>query len=176
LLKKEFLIVIGLFAVVSILAINISNRHAQIEIVYPEHDTVLSEEDYQIDTGNGILKAGQSSWDEAQQIYPRGKELGRSTIYEPEDRQCLLTFTRNENILTIIHIDGSKLSTSRGIKKGDTADQIELEYGKNYTIVKKVVNNKDFDMIYGKNRENSVIFQLRNDKVERIIIQREVQK
>jgi hypothetical protein len=172
--RKEYFIVIGLFVVISILAMNISSRHTRIEIVYPEHDTVLSEEDYQVDTGNGILKAGQSSWDEVQQIYPRGKELGRSTIYEPEDRQCLLTFTRNENILTKIHIDGNELGTSRSIKKGYSANQIELKYGKDYTMVKKVANSKDFDMIYGMNRENSVIFQIRNNKVERIIVQREV--
>lgn len=172
--KKEYFIVIGLVILAIILAVNVSSRHLRIEITYPEHDTILSEEDYLIDTGNGILKVGQSSWEEVQQIYPQGKTLGMSTIYQSEDKQCLLTFTKKENVLTMVHIDGNKLATSRGIKKGYSTAQIENKYGKDYTIVKNLANSKDFDMVYGINRENSVTFQIRNDKVERIVIQKEV--
>lgn len=172
--KKSNIYVIVLFLLVFILAFSISSRHSRVEIFYPEHDTLLSDKDYQINTGNGILNIGQSTWDEIQAIYPQGKNLGMSTVFRPDGEDCLLTCSKKENILIRIHIDGNNLSSFRSIKNGCSFDDVEKQYGKYYTCVKKVDNKKDFDMIYGKNRNNSIVFHIRNDVVNRIIIQREV--
>lgn len=153
----------------------ISSRHARVEIVYPEQDTILSEHDYQIATTSGILTIGKSTWDEATQVYPDWENLGMSTIMRPANQGCLLTFSEDENILIKIHIDGTKLSSPRGINAGDPYTRVQEQYSANFTQVKRVDNDKEFDMIYGENRENSITFQIRNNKVARIIIQREIQ-
>lgn len=173
--KKSNIYVVILVIVVSIIGFYISSRHARVEIFYPEHDTVLTEDDYQVDTGNGILMVGKATWDEAARAYPEGENLGMSTVFRPDIHDCLLTFSKHENILTKIHIDDPALASSKGVRIGDSYTVVQEQYGKYYTQVKKADNKNDFDMIYGKNRENSITFQIRNNKVDRIVIQREVQ-
>jgi len=173
--KKEIFGVIVIVLVVYAFGFYISSRAPQIEIIYPEQDTILSEQDYQIETTNGIIIIGKSTWDEVIKVFPDWKNLGMSTIMRPANQGCLLTFSEDENILIKIHIDGTKLTSPRGIKVGDSYTKILEKYGNNFTQVKKVGQDRDFDMIYGLNRENSVTFKISNNIVERIIIQREIQ-
>jgi len=167
--------VIALVVVVFALGFYISSRHPRVDIICPEHDTVLSEEDYRVDTGKGLLVLGRSTWDEVGRIYPQGKSLGMSTIFRPDQPDCLLTFSEDENILVKLHIDGPELPSPRGAAAGDDYKLVEAQYGKDYTLIKSTDGSNYFDMVYGKNRENSVTFKIRHNKVDRIIIQREIQ-
>lgn len=153
----------------------ISSRSPRVEIITPEKDTILSEQDYQVDTGNGILTMGKSNWDEVSSVYPEGKNLGMSTIFRPERHNCLLTFSEDENILIKMHIDGDEPPSSRGVRVGDTYNLVQEHYGNDYTLIKNTGNDKEFDMVYGENRSNSITFKIQNQRVNRIIVQREVQ-
>ncbi len=154
----------------------ISSSSPRVEIITPEKDTILAEQDYHVDTGNGILIMGKSSWDEVSSVYPMLKDLGMSTIFRPDRHNCLLTFTEEDNILVKIHIDGNTPASSRGVRVGDPYSLVEEHYGKYYTLIKNTGNDKDFDMVYGKSRGNSVTFKIKDQQVNRIIIQREVQQ
>ncbi len=154
----------------------ISSSSPRVEIITPEKDTILAEQDYHVDTGNGILIMGKSSWDEVSSVYPMLKDLGMSTIFRPDRHNCLLTFTEEDNILVKIHIDGNTPASSRGVRVGDPYSLVEEHYGKYYTLIKNTGNDKDFDMVYGENRSNSITFKIKNQRVNRIIVQREVQK
>jgi len=173
--KKGTVCVIAIVLIVFAFGFYVSGRHPRVEIICPERDTLLSEEDYKVNTGNGILTLGRSTWDEAVRIYPRGKSLGMSTIFRPDNPDCLLTFSEDENILIKLHIDGPELPSPRGAAAGDDYKLVEAQYGKDYTLIKNTDGSNYFDMVYGKNRENSVTFKIRHNKVDRIIIQREVQ-
>ena len=153
----------------------ISSRSPRVEIITPEKDTILAEQDYQVDTDNGILTMGRSTWDEVSSVYPQGKDLGMSTIFRPERHNCLLTFSEDENILIKMHIDGNEPASPRGIRVGDPYFLVKVPYGNDYTLIKNTGNDKEFDMVYGENRSNSITFKIKNQRVNRIIVQREIQ-
>jgi hypothetical protein len=118
---------------------------------------------------------GKSTWDEVALVYPEGKNLGMSTIFRPKRHNCLLTFSEDENILIKMHIDGNEPASPRGVRVGDGYTLVEEYYGEDYTLIMKTGNDNDFDMVYGKNRVNSVTFKIKDLQVNRIIVQREVQ-
>ena len=173
--KKGYMYVAIIFVLVFALGFYISSRSPGVEISTPEKDTILSEQDYQVDTGNGILTMGKSTWDEVSSVYPQGKDLGMSTIFRPERHNCLLTFSEDENILIKMHIDGNEPASPRGVSVGDPYNLVEEHYGKYYTLIKNAGNDKDFDMLYGENRSNSITFKIKNQRVNRIIVQRDIQ-
>ena len=173
--KKGYMYVAIIFVLVFAFGFYISSRSPGVEISTPEKDTILSEQDYQVDTGNGILTMGKSTWDEVALVYPEGKNLGMSTIFRPKRHNCLLTFSEDENILIKMHIDGDEPASPRGVKVGEPYYLVKVPYGDDYTLIKNTGNDKDFDMVYGENRSNSITFKIKNQQVNRIIIQREVQ-
>lgn len=173
--KKGYMYVAIIFVLVFAFGFYISSRSPGVEISTPEKDTILSEQDYQVDTGNGILTMGKSTWDEVALVYPEGKNLGMSTIFRPKRHNCLLTFSEDENILIKMHIDGNEPASPRGVRVGDGYTLVEEYYGEDYTLIMKTGNDNDFDMVYGKNRVNSVTFKIKDLQVNRIIVQREVQ-
>ena len=173
--KKGYMYVAIILVLVFTFGFYISSRSPGVEISTPEKDTILSEQDYQVDTGNGILTMGKSTWDEVALVYPEGKNLGMSTIFRPKRHNCLLTFSEDENILIKMHIDGNEPASHRGVRVGDGYTLVEEYYGEDYTLIMKTGNDNDFDMVYGKNRVNSVTFKIKDLQVNRIIVQREVQ-
>jgi hypothetical protein len=173
--KKGYMYVSIIFVLVCTFGFYISSRSPRVEIITPEKDTILSEQDYQVDTVNGILTVGKSTWDEVASVYPEGKNLGMSTIFRPERHNCLLTFSEDENILVKMHIDGDEPASPRGVRVGEPYYLVKVPYGDDYTLIKNTGNDKDFDMVYGENRSNSITFKIKNQQVNRIIIQREVQ-
>lgn len=172
--KKDNVYVIIIVFIVFAFGFYISSRHPRVEIICPERDALLAEDDYKVNTSNGILTLGRSTWDEAVRIFPEGKSLGKSTVFRPGHTNCLLTFSEDENILIKLHIDDPELPSPRGATVGDDYKLVEAQYGKDYALIKNT-DGSSFDMVYGKNRENSVIFKIHHNKVNRIIIQREVQ-
>lgn len=169
--KKEYLYVSLAIILVISLAVFIVSRSPQIETVYPEERLILPPDDFIICADEEQFIVGQTSWDEAMIIFPAGKMLGKSTVYHPDGLPVYLTFSEDENILIGVHIFGPGLATSRGVAVGDSPDQAVQQYGENYVrFSQKNSSNQDYDMLYGEN-DNTVIFQIRNEIIDKIVIQ-----
>jgi len=172
--KKEYRLVILLVIVISIIAFFIARARPEIKIVYPEQDTILSQEDFSVNINGHVLQVGSESREKVIELLPEGKMLGRSTVYQLDNPYCLLTFTRDEEILIKVHIEDSEVSTHRGNKVGDSFPEIQEKYGEYFTCVSKTGQDEDFDAIYGTDNENSISFQVRGNRVSRIILQKEL--
>ncbi|MEN6348996.1 MAG: hypothetical protein ABFD08_06325 [Syntrophomonas sp.] len=169
--KKQYTIIILAVILVAASAYLISRNQEKLQTIRPAQETILEDQDFVIDTGNGILRIGTSPRDEVMKIFPQGKKLGMSTIYRPATVDCLLTFDRAEELLQKMHLYNADLATSRGIKVGDSFSKVVEKYGKNYASVSLPGNTKDFDAVYGK--VNNIIFKVNDNKVTTIILQKE---
>lgn len=172
--KTEHLIVILTVVVVYVFGFYIANNQDPLDIVYPVEETILDSNDFLIELASGTLSIGSSTWDEVIEVLPEGKMLGMSTIYSPADIDALLTFTEDENILCKLHITDPNIVTSRNVKVGDTFDKVVESYGSNYASVARKGHSEDFDAVYySTDNDNSIVFQIRNNVVERIILQKD---
>ncbi len=170
--KKEYLYLGLIVFLVIALAVVIVSRSPRIDTVYPEERLELQKEDFVVNIDNAPLTVGFSSWDEAMNLFPDSERLGGSTIYRPENLPIYLTFSEDENILVAVHISGDQATTSRGIAVGDSPGKAVEQYGKNYVRFSiKDSGNNDYDMLYGKSDGNTVIFQVRNDSIAKIVVQ-----
>lgn len=170
-INNQYLIIIAIVGAVYAFGFYIANNQDPLEIVYPSEDTILENNDFLVEFASGTLNIGSSSWEEVVQVLPQGKMLGMSTIYSPEDIDALLTFTEEENILCKLHISDPNIVTSRNVKAGDPFSKVIEEYGPNYASVSKQGNKVDFDAVYGTDNGNSIVFQVRNNIVNRIVLQ-----
>ncbi len=171
--KYQILCVIAIVVIVYTIGFYIANNQEPLEVVYPSEDTILSIDDFTVNLPQGQVIVGSFAWDEVKHILPNGKTLGRSTIYSPVDFDCLFTFSKKENILSRIHISEEEVFTSRDICIGDNFDKVVTAYGENYSSVSKVGNTKDFDVAYGADNNSSIFFHIRDNKVNKIILQNE---
>ena len=171
--RYQYLIVIMIVVVVYAFGFYIANHQDPLDIVYPDTDTILGKNDFLVDFSTGQLKIGISDWDEVVQVLPQGKMLGMSTIYSPENLDILLTFTEDENILCKLHISDSSIMTNRAIKVSDPFSKVVEAYGPNYASVSKKGDKDNFDAAYGADNSTSIIFQIRNNLVSKIILQRD---
>ena len=170
--KKEYLYVSLLIILVIAIAVFIGSRSPEIDTVYPEQRLKLEPQDFAINTEQGQLIVGLSSWEEALSIFPQGEKLGSSTIYHPENVPVYLTFSEDENILIAVHIFGEGISTGRDISLADSPDKVLERYGPNYVRFSiKKSGTQDYDMLYGENDGNTIIFQIRGDRLSKIIVQ-----
>lgn len=173
--KKEYLCVafIAVFAVS--LAVYIGSRSPEVTIEYPKERITFQAQDFSVDMVNGQFTVGETSWDEAMKLFPEGKKLGLSTLYRPDNMGLYLTFSEDENILIAAHIESADVSTHRGIKVGDTAAQVINAYGNNYLLIYgDDYKAGNYDLLYGKNDGNTVIFQIRNEIVHKIVLQHRI--
>lgn len=170
-IKNQYLIIIAIVIAVYAFGFYIASNQEPLDIVYPTEDTILENNDFLVEFANGKLAIGSSSWEEVVQVFPEGKMLGMSTIYSPANIDALLTFTEDENILCILHISDPSITTSRNVKTGDTFSKVVEEYGPNYASVSKAGNKVDFDAVYGTDNGGSIVFQVRNNVVNRIVLQ-----
>ncbi|NLO22680.1 MAG: hypothetical protein GX119_11920 [Syntrophomonadaceae bacterium] len=174
--KKEYLYVSLLITLVIAVAVFIGSRSPEIDTVYPEERLQLQAQDFAISTDNGQLIAGITSWEEALTIFPQGEKLGGSTIYHPENVPVYLTFSEDENILIAVHIFGEGVSTGRDISLADSPSQVVERYGPNFIRFSiKNTGNQDYDMLYGQKDGNTVIFQVRHDRLSKIIVQHQLE-
>lgn len=150
---------------------SVSNR-GELIVEYPASFCILEASDFELKIGNLMLNIGASTWKDVAQIIPNGKFLGMSTIYQPDNLDCLLTFTKEENILQKAHINDPGLCTSRGIKLGDSMPAVIEAYGKDYAMVFESKKPENLDMVYGNDNNNSIIFQIRDYKVDKVILQK----
>lgn len=171
--KKESMLVIFIFITAVLICIMISSHHANIITDYPDQPTVLSENDMQVSAPSGILTVGKSTRDQVMNIYPDGNNLGRSGIYRPNELDCLLTFSRNEDVLIRIDIGLCDLSTSRGIKVNDSFDKVIEKYGKGYIKAYDKDKPQIFDAYYGS--DQYILFKVEDNIVKMIYIGSPVQ-
>ncbi len=170
--KKEYMYVSLLIIMVISIAVFVGGQSSTIEIEYPEERLVLQPSDFVINTDKDHLTVGQTDWEEAMNVFPDGKKLGGSMVYHPDGLPVYLTFSEDESILIAVHVFGTGLATSRGITVGDSPDKAIQQYGPNYVrFSEKDSDNKDYDMLYGQNDGNTVIFQIRDAKISKIIVQ-----
>lgn len=171
--KKDFLIV--LVIVVMTFAVGLySSLHDQPEYVKQSTQAmVLAPEDFVVQTGSGSVTAGRSTFKEISILFPDGKTLGMSTIYRPTDQPFFFEFSRKENILTVIQIEGKSLATARGINVGDSLDQVIAAYGDSYSST-NMAGAGLVDMSYGQS--DKIIFKIDNKVVSKIVIQHQVFK
>ncbi|MDD3267700.1 MAG: hypothetical protein PHX14_00130 [Syntrophomonadaceae bacterium] len=169
--KKEYGLVIFFVLFIASAAFFIAKDHAQLQTVVSKEQLLLGDEDFIVKVGPNDLFIGSSTREEVLKMLPRGKTLGMSTIYKPESPDCLLTFNEDEEILQKIHIYNQDIQTKRGAKVGDAFTLVTEKYGPNYSSVGYPGKAKDFDAVYGAG--NNIIFQVRDDKVKTIILQKE---
>lgn len=168
---KEYRLVVIIVIVAALIGLIAVFSQDKLVTVYPQQFVMLTDDDFRLATSQGIVNVGQSNWDEVTALYPEGKALGMSTIFSPNDLDCLFTFTKHENILHRVHIQTPNISTSRGSKVGDAFENVIALYGQNYAYVYSRGHRDDFDAVYGSDNNRSIIFQVRGNKVTKIILQ-----
>lgn len=170
--RKEIYIALGIIIIVFTLALSLAVRgQPQLEEYYPSSNIEFQEQDFTI-IANGItLAVGSASFEEVTAAFPQGEPLGMSTIYQPKNTDCLLTFTKKGNILHKIHIGTPELATFRGCKVGDPFSRVIESYGEYYAYVRLAGELHNFDAVYGEDNSRCIIFQVRQDKVVKIILQ-----
>lgn len=173
--KKEYLYVAMIVILTSSLAVFIASKRPEVTMEYPKERITFQARDFTVNTINGQLMVGKSHWDEAVDLFPKGKRLGMSTLYQPENLEVYLTFSEDEDILIAAHLESPDISTYRGIKVGDAASKVKETYGNNYVLIYgEDYKAGNYDLLYGKNDGNTVIFQVRNEVVHKIVLQHRV--
>lgn len=169
---KQYIPLLIIVAVVLAFGLWTASRSPELHIQKPPGDNVITAEDMKINTGQGVVAVGDSNSEQVASLFPAGKNLGMSTIYYDQSQGCTFTFTKRDK-LKVMHIENPNLSTARGIKVGDTLDPTIIKaYGVNYGYAKKPGNNRQIDVAYGDN-DGCVIFQVRDNIVTKIILQKE---
>ncbi len=174
--KKEYVYVSLIIILVIAITGFIASQSPEIDTVYPEQRLQLQPQDLAINTGNGQLIVGSTTWEEASTIFPQGEHLGRSTIYHPENVPIYLTFAEDEDILIAVHIFGEGLSTGRNISLSESPRQVVEQYGPNFVRISiKNTGTQDYDMLYGEKDDETIIFQVRQDRLSKIIVQHQLE-
>jgi len=173
-LKREYAKIAVVVIMAAIIGLIVRFTQPGLEIDYPEQDTVLTMEDFTIKTDQGEITVGVSSWDQVTAQLPGGETLGLSTIYRPPEKDCLLQFTEDENILNKMHIFADRFVTSRGVKVTDPFSAVEVSYGPNYTQIKSKDKPDYFEAVYGSGNNNSIVFQVQDNKIVKIILQHDI--
>lgn len=173
-IKKEYTKIALLIIIAAIIGLVVRFTQPELEIDYPEQDTVLSRNDFTVNCGNGEITVGVSSWEQVTALFPGGENLGLSTIYRPPAQDCLLQFTEDENILNKMHISSDRYMTSRGVKVGDPFSVAESNYGPDYAKIMSKEKPGYFEAVYGSGNNNNIVFQVRDNKVVKIILQHEI--
>lgn len=170
--RKEYLYIALIVVITGIIGLAVRFSQPEIEISYPVQETILTAEDFAFQTEDGKIIVGVSSWDEVTALFPKGNNLGLSTIYRPLGDYCLFQFTEEENILDHMNIYTDFFITSRSIRVGDSLEAVQKQYGSDYATVKSKARPDYVELIYGG--ENNIVFQINNDKVAKIILQHNI--
>mgnify|MGYP000951585151 CR=1 FL=1 len=171
--KKEYLII--LVIVIMAFAVGLySSLHDKPEYARQSGQAmVLPPEDFVVQTGGGSITPGRSTFQEVTALFPQGNTLGMSTIYRPAGQPFFFEFSKKENILTVIQIEGKSLATARGINVGDSLDQVIAAYGDSYFST-NMAGAGLVDMSYGQT--DKIIFKIDHKVVSKIVVQHQVVK
>jgi len=168
--KKEGLIVLVIVVLVSLGGFYVSKNATKVKIIYPPGKPDLNNSDFVVAMTGGSLIIGQTDLTEAKKLLPDGKDLGMSTVYRSNSPQCILTFNKKQTQLKQLHLLSDELTTARGSKVGDPFSRVVATYGKNYIYSGKAINEADFEAIYQRDDQHSIIFKIRNNKVYTIVL------
>jgi hypothetical protein len=166
--KKELMVVALIFISVLLGFVLFSNSHAEIIREIPAVPTNLDDSDFILATSSTSLVVGESTRDEAMLVFPGGSDLGRSGVYRIKDGDCLLTFTKYENVLVRVDIGLSDLATTRGIKVNDSFDKVIEKYGNGFAKAFDKQTPNVFDAYYGSDRY--LLFKVADNFVTKIYI------
>jgi hypothetical protein len=170
--SKQYIPLLIIVAVVLAFGLWTASRSPELQIQNPLGENVITAEDMQINTERGVVVVGDSNSGQVAVQFPAGKTLGMSTVYYDQSQGCTFTFTKRDK-LKVMHIENPNIKTARGVKVGDTLDPTIIKaYGENYGYVKKPGNAKEIDIAYGDN-DGAVIFQVRDNIVTKIVLQKE---
>lgn len=168
--RKEVTIVLFIVGIVLIIGLISSINHTEIS-VEPGCSQPLNATDFIIKTSGNKVEVGVSSWSAAADVFPGGQTLGMSTVYSAAPEKYLLTFTNQDNVLCKVDIYSSDIRTYRDATVGMTFEQVKQIYGDNYIQIIDKEHLHDFDAVYGT--DGSIVFNVRDDRVWRIVVQRE---
>jgi len=169
---RQYVFLISLVSIVIAFGLWTASRSPELEIQLPQGANTIQPDDMVITTAQGRIEVGESTSQEVAALFPSGKTLGMSTVYYDQQQGCTFTFTKLDK-LKVMHIENPALATARGIKVGDRFDPTVIQaYGPNYGFAKKPGASGDIDAAYGDNH-GGVIFQVRNNMVTKIILQKE---
>ena len=171
--KKEYIVVVIIFVAAVLMFTMFSRNHADIIRETPNQAAILTDNDMTVASPAGKLVVGKSTREEAMKIYPDGNDLGRSGVYRPKDLDCLLTFSRAEEVLIRMDIGVSDIATSRGVKANDSFDKVVELYGDGYTKAYDKNKPQVFDAYYGA--DQYILFKIENNLVKKIYVGSPVQ-
>lgn len=170
--QRQYVLVLSLVAIVVAFGLWTASRAPDLQVQIPKGQNDIQSGDMQVQTSSGTVTVGESTPDEIAAQFPNGKTLGMSTVYFDQSQGCTFTFTKLDKLM-VMHIENPQLSTARGIKVGDTLEPaVIMAYGADYGYAKKPGSNQVIDVAYGDNN-GAVIFQVRDNVVTKIIIQKE---
>jgi hypothetical protein len=170
--QRQYVILLMLVALVVVFGLWTASQAPELQVRIPSGGNDIQASDMQIRTASGLVVVGESDSQQVAALFPDGKALGMSTVYFDRSQGCTFTFTKMDK-LKVMHIENPGLATWRGIKVGDTLDPAVIAaYGPNYGYAKKPDSHQAIDVAYGDN-DGGVIFQVRDNVVTKIILQKE---
>lgn len=168
--RREYRAIIIIVILAALIGLYVVSTRSTLNIEYPEQLLVLADSDFTLNYNGYTIQIGQTPGEKVMSIFPEGKMLGISTVFSAGTDKILFTFTEDENIVHKVHIESPNLPTSRGSQVGDSFAAVTDAYGDNYAWV-NAGNRSDFDAVYGTDNNRCIVFQVRDDKVQRIILQ-----
>lgn len=169
--KKEYLIIVAIVILAFLVGLYSSLHDKPQYVKQSAPATILPPGDFVIQTGAGPITAGRSTFQEVSALFPQGDTLGMSTIYRPAGQPFFFEFSKKENTLTVVQIEGKSLATARGINVGDNLEKVIAAYGNNYSST-SMTGAGLVDMSYGQT--DKVIFKISNQIVSKIVVQHQV--
>lgn len=169
--RREAIIVAAIVGISILAGLLLTLGRSEIPVISGQTQA-LNTSDFILNIDDKRLEVGTSSWAAAAAVFPGGKTMGMSTVYSTAPDDYLLTFTEKDNILCKADVYTSAITTYRDLKAGMTFAQVKKAYGNNYVRIGKKNRMQDFDIVYGTD-ENHIVFNIKNDKVWRIVVQRE---
>lgn len=170
--QRQYVLVLSLVAIVVAFGLWTASRAPKLQVEIPQGTNNIHTQDMQVVTAAGVVTIGESTSQEVAALFPAGKTLGMSTVYYDQGQGCTFTFTKLDK-LKVMHIENPQLPTARGVRVGDSLDPTVIgAYGSNYGYAKKPGSDDEIDVAYGDNN-GGVIFQVRDNVVTKIILQKE---
>lgn len=168
--RKEYRAIVFIVILAALIGLYVVSTRSSLNMEYPEHFLVLADSDFTLDYDGHAIQIGETPGEKVMSIFPEGKMLGISTVFSAGTDKVLFTFTEDENIVHKVHIESPNLPTSRGSKVGDSFAAVIDAYGEDYAWV-NAGNSNDFDAVYGIDNKRCIVFQVRDNQVQRIILQ-----
>jgi len=168
--RREIIVITVIIVVVFCLGLSVAGSRDMLNVHYPDQFAVLDDQDFQLEWRSHLVELGSTPGETVMDHYPHGYMLGLSTIFSLNEDNILFTFTEDENILHRAHIENPDLPTFRGVRVGDSFDTAIAQYGTQYDWVDNG-NTEDFDAVYGDDNRRCIVFQVRQGKIVRIVLQ-----